>query len=835
VVVRFEGQQHGRFEGQQQEIIVMAPLLPLLVLFGLSPSLLRPNSRCDGVKHFGWSSLEASASKGDDESSRKETARASKAKPKASKAKASKRAKAPSISSLDLLSTDELLRISEREQFRKYIKDFDPPQKEAKRVAKSCVEMKKNLSDEEKRDKLTALETRAKDFVSDLEAEQSKKPDYSVNRITGVEFDIESSELSHERDVKALQQTVEDLFKWFEDEEERTNYLAPYICVVQSSGMGKTKLLYELRKRIDPQPDWACKLCLCLNGVRAEFEGNDPYDGVFKARELAGKGLVDVRKVLDSLVPVDVQNVVLMFDEAQILLPNDAFLFRCIRSWLTEKRPATKIVAVFCGTNSQLSNFFEDRESSTSRDAKIVTYYDNVGRNLYPPFFHLTTVGCLTRGRYAKEHPKWKGGQLKLNDMLPYGRPLFALIRKEENADEGDLEEKVLSKMLLGKRHNDWEEDAEACLSILGTRLQLGTTRFNIASNLVSAGYAYLMSFRNLLPREGIVADVCYVPDPLCARLAMCMMDEDWKSDKSEEPLFRGKSTQFWAEKLADIASTGVYEPPKGDMGEVAAAFYTLSCGDRLRKQQDPSYNTISVPLSSWASHLKNPGQNPEEVLSKSKNSTLSISFMQVCRNYLRAYESFPASLWDQGFLERLYVSGVACYTFPGCEVMDLVGSIRQQKEDGSGQYLPLLISVKCRQVYSPGEAAAECNRLKEILGNNTSGLGALGIVMVFGQDRPSNYSHIELKDENITAVRDGNVTSGVVVIPRGSPYDITVSLYDVTSPEAEINEILPSHAFITSNADVETKNYLRRTPRASISRNKDLPLKFLDELRKHY
>ena len=51
----------------------------------------------------------------------------------------------------------------------------------------------------------------------------------------------------------------------------------------------------------------------------------------------------------DALEECD--EIVLMFDESQLLLEEqfkfDAFLFRCVRVWLREKRRYKKVVAVF--------------------------------------------------------------------------------------------------------------------------------------------------------------------------------------------------------------------------------------------------------------------------------------------------------------------------------------------------------------------------------------------------------------------------------------------------------------------------------------------------------
>jgi hypothetical protein len=68
-----------------------------------------------------------------------------------------------------------------------------------------------------------------------------------------------------------------------------------------------------------------------------------------------------------------------------------------------------------------------------------------------------------------------------------------------------------------------WDCKLESCLSILATRVQMGQMSTETAYLLVSKGYANLVGFSN----PGKV-QICYFPDPVCARLAMAMMDENW-------------------------------------------------------------------------------------------------------------------------------------------------------------------------------------------------------------------------------------------------------------------------------------------------------------------
>ena len=100
----------------------------------------------------------------------------------------------------------------------------------------------------------------------------------------------------------------------------------------------------------------------------------------------------------------------------------------------------------------------------------------------------------------------------------------------------------------------------------------MGAISVTVASELlVAKGYA------NLTGVSDVNASICYLPDPVCARLAMCLMDESWSYHHVESQAiitFCGKNKQWWAHQVARLYSSGVFQPEQGDLGEVMACLY---------------------------------------------------------------------------------------------------------------------------------------------------------------------------------------------------------------------------------------------------------------------
>ncbi|KAG7343586.1 hypothetical protein IV203_021531 [Nitzschia inconspicua] len=191
----------------------------------------------------------------------------------------------------------------------------------------------------------------------------------------------------------------------------------------------------------------------------------------------------------------------------------------------------------------------------------------------------------------------------------------------------------------------------------------------------------------------------------------MGMMSDMWKLGN-----IKGRSPSDWVRKLGQIYSSGLCQPEKGDFGEVLAALYFLLCGDILRRGLDDHLKTFSVDLDQCFALLMNGGNTDatetpaakrprmDEEGKQSSKTSVTLSCIQFCCNYLRSYETDWSSLGDQQFLRQLYTSGTGFFTFAGCPTIDAVLPLRIRKGT-SEKYIPCLLSIKS-QNYFPHEMA---------------------------------------------------------------------------------------------------------------------------------
>ena len=252
--------------------------------------------------------------------------------------------------------------------------------------------------------------------------------------------------LAHDADVKVLLKRLKDVWKWHTKTDDRNRYLAPLLAVIQSSGTGKSRLLFEARRKLQNDND-LCRSILVTDREKDSVENKlqknpQAYHAVYSVKNFkdsenrmearedfrsfildqcrqAGKALTDVKqKSMKNIFDTEQSqsrrhNVTLFFDEAQSLTEHDGFLFRVLRWICREKEfPSTsdhekyRIAAVLSGTTSSLANFFPETEKTTTNSSRFLEPsgpddhgYFTSGTIPYEPFLILRTQGCLSSYR----------------------------------------------------------------------------------------------------------------------------------------------------------------------------------------------------------------------------------------------------------------------------------------------------------------------------------------------------------------------------------------------------------------------------------------------------
>jgi hypothetical protein len=273
--------------------------------------------------------------------------------------------------------------------------------------------------------------------------------------------------------------------------------MAPYFPCIQSSGMGKTKLLHEAHqgfksrttggeknsdtkddddmamkkrkkgeKNIEKNDDSgniqisSSALILCRTSNSSEKPSiythflNVPQTPSLEARKFICEQLNSI--LLSENDRVANRKIVFLVDEAQHLLTNDAFGFRCVGWWLRRKDHLnTQVAAVFAGTSSGLANFYRDDITVTQYSRDPPSLYYESGTNLFEPFFDLCTIGVFVKRAPAPKDTKDDAVDAVDKDYakaIPYGRPLFALLNQDGNLTK-EVEEIILQRMTLSYHH----------------------------------------------------------------------------------------------------------------------------------------------------------------------------------------------------------------------------------------------------------------------------------------------------------------------------------------------------------------------------------------------
>ena len=606
------------------------------------------------------------------------------------------------------------------------------------------------------------------------------------HRVAYIDFDIKNSAMLYKRDLNAFMDRVEELFKWKDSAKEE--YMAPYFPLIQSSGTGKTKLLHECKTMFDNdhESNVHCELILCHHGEVTHLAwGSDIFSQTLDVKTIGTTQ--DDRETLWKKLDDFVKNggkekVILLFDESQHLINNgDGFHFRSIRWWLRRKQNEHNIVGVFAGTSMSLSNYFAEppQHSKHSRDVKA-TY--NSGNKLYAPFFEITTTGLVSITSGSEFDKKcWTEFEV----AVQYGRPLFARMHLK-----GELE-KALDSILLrmkGGAYKIEQVNVSSCFSILATRLQMGQVSFDLASKQVASGYAYLTHFD---PEQPAVADIAYLPDPVCAWLAMSQMIKNCNrfSDWFQPP-------SFWSKFAIKMYTSALCRPEKGDVGEVAAAFYMLACGDELRWEKSKDLKHLSVPLEKWLKKLQG---NNDDSSSVDSTGQASVNFIQVCRNYLRYSLK---ELQENGLLEHWYRAARASYAYASCPAYDLVIPVRY-KHNNQDHYCPMLVSVKNRLSYNSVQREGAVNAMKMVFKDAGIETG-LCILLLIGLEDPSQST---IRKKNFS---HGRIFTVTIEVPTDDCFEATKLAVCSTCGGGEKSEVMASHSEVALGRGKSAKRLLR-------------------------
>lgn len=531
------------------------------------------------------------------------------------------------------------------------------------------------------------------------------------------------------------------------------------------------------------------------------------------------------------------KRIALLFDEAQFLVSGDGFVFRRVRWWLRTERKA-KVVAVFAGTTSKLANFYggESVPTNFSRQNNISKYLNFPMKGLqkpllvYKPFFHISTIGCFHKTCSETSSTDFEKAAF-------YGRPLFAYLQKNkdllaneilENQNKRIVNNKlytILSRMLLSNEAANWSKCKIARYSILGTRVQMGiTTSLGFTSDLISNAYANLVDFYSIEDFDVetmSVARISFMPDPVCAALAMGLMNDKWSiGTNGVQQDYVGKTKKFWSTAAMELFASGICLPDKGDAGEVMAALYLLFCGDEIRFERDNYLRTFAIPLDEWYTALfcnsKENVNSEETAASNCMDDTgsrreISVNFIQVCRNYFRGH-----SWKTQQALELMYKSAVAYYVYQSCPAIDLVASIKVVS-DNKSSYHPLLVSVKCWQRMTSSHISKAMTKMENLLTEirETQKEGeemkpALCLLVTIGTEFDKNIP-TEYIEEKLDSFPDKD-TYRLISITDKDQFGISTALTE-SCTAGIVAEIYSSHAFAYGEDNANPLNSLRKKP----------------------
>lgn len=696
------------------------------------------------------------------------------------------------------------------------------------------------------------------------------------DRIARIDLGLKSETLSHRLDLNRLEETVVNLFRWTETASIRKEYLAPYVAIIQSSGMGKTKLLYEFLKENHKKMNVRLLLCTTTPADASTQHRDKVHEDFLIPQEPPSE---ESRKLFTSRLEAIVtkcnckqDKIVFLVDEAQHLVKQqqrnyeeyeEGFYFRCFRNWLRTDRPDKKrIVAVFAGTTSKLTNFFVEKPSTRSSRDIPGTYYPEEGTKLYNPFFELTTSGA---GKNDPPGTHQDVVSTEFRNSIRFGRPLFHVMNKEGLLNDDALD-RIKRRLQI---YISPDDKPTSWLSVLSVRVQMGQTTYSLVSTLVALGYANMTHFHSLASENGgsPILQHCHFPDPVLARAAMEIMNQDRK---------------VWTDHARELFSMGLCTPAKGDIGEIAAALFMLFCGDELRMEINKKLETFAVPLQEW---LKKMGATPIiQVADEDCREEKHVSFIQFCRNYVRLSPGEIAN--NQEYLRELHESACGIYMYSGAVACDLLAAVscRPKKKrkggvvsdattapnmasdmeiDGATEeenvgddavseiarepFEAMLVSVKNRSEFTTTQVGeAICAMVRQLRKAELDKGVCLLILVGLTNDADlteeqvkavKNKIELTLHPTQVTRSKKGlkspqsGISCYVVIVKNADEYGVGRMLQCTTSPGGEHSEMYASHYSLAQLVERGSEKSVLRSSLRSRDVETDADLKYTTEL----
>ena len=373
---------------------------------------------------------------------------------------------------------------------------------------------------------------------------------------------------------------------------------------------------------------------------------------------------------------------------------------------------------------------------------------------------------------------------------------------------------KTIKKRLALSRWESSDRDNLSYFSILGSRIQMGDlNHFSDLSRLVAGGYACLVGFdQTKSPGLSSSAQLAFLPDPVCAAIAMRYMNGHFSTESSDD------SYKVWVKKAAEAFTSHLCRPSKGDLGEVFVALYMILCGDILRKQKDKSLRTFSIALDRWLDLLRSGAKNVAKTPTRKEECSASISFIQVARNDLRS-----RSWFDVEVLQDMYNSGMAYYCYSNCPGVDIVAPVvARGKTSDEASYHPLLVSVKNWKSVGRSNIRDFVNSTKNSIERARASMqgpkpSAIVLIALLGVDPESEsylvpnsnstdplHEILSMLDEpfpdSFGEGQDEDVYR-LVCIPSDDEFGISEAVELVTNRD-ETSELYASHFFLASESD---------------------------------